>query len=130
FVGTDNIGLGGIEKVYNQKITGETGKLFLEKDSRGYAYESFEVPSKPGQTIVLTLDQAVQYRTEQAVLKAAQQTHAKSVSAIVMDPRTGEILALANVPTFDPNNVGASPPKDLSNWALQNVYEPGSTFKI
>jgi cell division protein FtsI (penicillin-binding protein 3) len=130
FVGLDNVGLGGIEKVYNQKITGEPGKLFLEKDSQGKAYESFEVPAKAGQTIVLTLDQSVQYRAEQALADAVQRSRAKSGTAIVLDPRTGEILALANVPTFDPNNVRVSTAQERSNWALQNVYEPGSTFKI
>lgn len=130
FVGLDNDGLGGIEKVYNQKITGEPGKLFLEKDSEGNAYESFEIPSKPGQTVELTIDQSVQYRTEQALADAVQRSRAKSGTAIVLDPRSGEILALANVPTFDPNNVAVSSQQERSNWALQNVYEPGSTFKI
>jgi cell division protein FtsI (penicillin-binding protein 3) len=130
FVGLDNVGLGGIEKVYNQKITGEPGKLFLEKDSTGKAYESFEIPANPGQTVVLTLDQSVQYRTEQALADAVQRSRAKSGTAIVLDPRSGEILALANVPNFDPNNVAVSSQQERSNWALQNVYEPGSTFKI
>lgn len=130
FVGLDNVGLGGIEKVYNQKISGEPGKLFLEKDSAGKAYESFEVPASPGQTIVLTIDQSVQYRTEQALADAVQRSRARSGTAIVLDPRTGEILALANAPAFDPNNVAASSAEQRSNWALQNVYEPGSTFKI
>jgi cell division protein FtsI (penicillin-binding protein 3) len=130
FVGLDNVGLGGVEQVYNEKITGEPGKLFLEKDSGGNAYESFEIPSTPGQTIVLTIDQAVQYRAEQALAQAVAKNRAKSGTAIVLDPRSGEILALANVPTFDPNNVGAATPQSRSNWALQNIYEPGSTFKI
>ncbi|HLA11312.1 MAG TPA: penicillin-binding protein [Pyrinomonadaceae bacterium] len=130
FVGLDNVGLGGIEKVYNEKIAGEPGKLFVENDSRGKAYESFEVPSKPGQTVVLTIDQSVQYRAEQAILTTVQKSRAKSGTAIVLDPRNGEILALASVPTFDPNDIAASSQQERSNWALQNVYEPGSTFKI
>jgi cell division protein FtsI/penicillin-binding protein 2 len=130
FVGLDNVGLGGVEQVYNQKISGEPGRLFLEKDSGGKAYESFEIPSHPGQTILLTIDQSVQYRAEQALATAVQKARARSGSAIVLDPRTGEILAMANVPTFDPNNVGDSSLLQRSNWALQNVYEPGSTFKI
>jgi cell division protein FtsI (penicillin-binding protein 3) len=130
FVGLDNVGLGGVEQVYNEKITGESGKLFLEKDSKGRAYESFEIPSSPGQTVVLTIDQSVQYRAEEALADAVQRSRAKAATAIVLDPHTGDILALANVPTFDPNNVGAASPQDRSNWALQNVYEPGSTFKI
>lgn len=130
FVGLDGAGLGGVEQVYNEKISGEPGKLFVEKDSGGNAYESFEVPSKPGQTIVLTIDQSVQYRAEQALAAAVRRSRAKSGSAIVLDPHSGEILALANAPTFDPNDVGAVSPEARSNWALQNIYEPGSTFKI
>jgi len=130
FVGLDGAGLAGVEQVYNEKISGEPGKLFVEKDSSGNAYESFEVPSKPGQTIVLTIDQSVQYRAEQALSAAVRKSRAKSGSAIVLDPHSGEILALANAPTFDPNDVGTVSPAARSNWALQNIYEPGSTFKI
>ncbi|MBA2527077.1 MAG: transpeptidase family protein [Pyrinomonadaceae bacterium] len=130
FVGLDGAGLGGVEQVYNKQVSGEAGKLFVEKDSSGNAYESFELPSKPGQTIVLTIDQSVQYRAEQALVAAVKKSRAKSGTAIVLDPHTGEILALANAPTFDPNNVGAVWPEARANWALQYIYEPGSTFKI
>jgi cell division protein FtsI (penicillin-binding protein 3) len=130
FVGIDGEGLGGLEQFYNAKITGEPGRLFLEKDANGRPYESFEIASKPGQTVVLTIDQTVQYLAEQALSSAVERTRAKSGSVIVLDPRNGEILAMANAPTFDPNQVAASPAEARSNWALQNVYEPGSTFKI
>jgi cell division protein FtsI (penicillin-binding protein 3) len=130
FVGLDGKGLAGIEQVYNEKITGEPGKVFIEKDSRGRAYESTEIPGRPGQTIVLTIDQAIQYHAEAALTAAITQSGAKAGTAIVLDPRTGDILALANAPTFDPNNVGAAPPAARNNWALQNIYEPGSTFKV
>ncbi|MBA3514485.1 MAG: transpeptidase family protein [Pyrinomonadaceae bacterium] len=130
FVGLDGVGLGGVEQIYNEKISGEAGKLFFEKDSSGNAYESFELPSKPGQTIVLTIDQSVQYWAEQALGAAVRRSRAKSGTAIVLEPNSGEILALANAPTFDPNDVGAVWPEARSNWALQNIYEPGSTFKI
>ncbi len=130
YVGLDGNGLGGIEQVYNQKITGESGKLFIEKDSRGRAYESTEIPGRPGQTVILTIDQSIQYQTEVALTAAIQQSGAKAGTAIVLDPHSGEILALANSPTFDPNDVGAAKPVARANWALQNIYEPGSTFKI
>jgi cell division protein FtsI (penicillin-binding protein 3) len=130
FVGLDGSGLAGIEQAFNEKILGEPGKLFIQKDSRGFAYESTEIPGRPGQTIVLTIDQSIQYQAEAALTSAIAESHAKSGTAIVMDPHTGEILALANAPTFDPNNVGAAPPPARANWALQNIYEPGSTFKI
>jgi cell division protein FtsI (penicillin-binding protein 3) len=130
FVGLDGEGLGGLEQAYNTKISGEPGRLFLEKDANGKPYESFEIASKAGQTAVLTIDQSVQYVVEQALKAAVERSHAKSGAVIVLDPRNGEILALANAPTFDPNNVSASPAQARSNWALQNIYEPGSTFKV
>jgi cell division protein FtsI (penicillin-binding protein 3) len=130
FVGIDGAGLGGVEQFYNEKITGEPGKLFIERDSEGNPYESFEQPGKPGQTIVLTLDHSIQFRAEQVLLAAVTKSRAKSGTAIVLDPRSGEILALANAPTFDPNKPGEARPEARSNWALQNIYEPGSTFKI
>ena len=130
YVGIDGEGLGGVEHSYNTKIKGEPGELFLERDATGRAYESFEIPAKPGQTVLLTIDQTIQYHAERALQDAVQRSHAKSGTAIVLDPRTGEILALANAPTFDPNNVSASSADARSNWALQNIYEPGSTFKI
>ncbi|HKP47134.1 MAG TPA: penicillin-binding protein [Pyrinomonadaceae bacterium] len=130
FVGLDGSGLAGIEQVFNDKILGEPGKLFIEKDSRGIAYESTEIPGQPGKSIILTIDQSIQYQAEAALASAITETRAKAGTAIVMDPHSGEILALANSPTFDPNDVGAAPPAARSNWALQNIYEPGSTFKI
>ncbi len=130
FVGLDNAGQAGIEQFYNQKISGEPGKLFLETDSRGRAYESFEAQSKPGQNVILTIDQMVQFRAEQALTAAVEQSRAKSGTAIVLDPRTGEILALANAPTFDPNSPGAAKSETRINQALEYDYEPGSTFKI
>jgi cell division protein FtsI (penicillin-binding protein 3) len=130
FVGLDGNGLAGIEQVYNKKITGEPGKVFIEKDSLGRAYESTEIVGRPGQTIVLTIDQSIQYQAEAALSAAIQQSGAKAGTAIVLDPHTGEILALANAPTFDPNDVAAAPPAARANWALQNIYEPGSTFKV
>jgi cell division protein FtsI (penicillin-binding protein 3) len=130
FVGIDGAGLGGVEQFYNEKMTGEPGKLFIERDSEGNPYESFEMVGRPGQTIVLTLDHSIQYRAEQVLHAAITKSRAKSGTAIVLDPRSGEILALANAPTFDPNQPGKAKPEARANWALQNIYEPGSTFKI
>jgi cell division protein FtsI (penicillin-binding protein 3) len=130
YVGLDGNGLAGIEQVYNERISGEPGKLFLEKDSRGRAYESTEISGRPGQTIILTIDQSIQYQAEMALTAAISQSGAKAGTAIVLEPHTGEILALANAPTFDPNDVGATTPAERANWALQNFYEPGSTFKV
>lgn len=130
FVGLDEVGLGGVEQAHNERIQGEAGKVFIERDAKGQPYASFETGAQPGQSVVLTIDQMVQYRTEQALIKAVENSRAKSGTAIVLDPRTGEILALANAPTFDPNDVRASSAQTRTNQALQNIYEPGSTFKI
>ena len=130
FVGLDGQGLGGLEQAYNEKISGEPGQLFIEKDAIGRPYESYEIAAKQGQTVVLTIDQSIQYQVERALQGAVERTHAKSGSVIVLDPRSGEILAMANAPSFDPNAVAESPADNRRNWALQNVYEPGSTFKV
>lgn len=130
YVGLDGDGLGGLERSYNSKISGEPGRLFLEKDANGKPYESYEIASKPGQTVVLTIDQSIQYQAEQALNAAIKSSRAKSGTVIVLEPRSGDILALANAPSFNPNDVSASPAETRSNWALQHIYEPGSTFKV
>ncbi len=130
FVGLDEVGLGGIEQYYNEEIRGDAGKLYLETDARRRAFESYEVQARPGQILLLTIDQTVQYRTEQALAAAVQRSRAQSGTAIVLDPHTGEILALANAPDFNPNDPLSASPQARVNRALQNIYEPGSTFKI
>jgi penicillin-binding protein 2 len=130
FVGTDEIGLSGVEQYYNDKIRGESGKLYLETDAKRRAFESYEIQPHPGQTVVLTIDQTIQFRAEQALTSAVESSHAKSGHVIVMDPNTGEILALANAPTFDPNQPTSFSSESRPNGALQSIYEPGSTFKI
>ncbi|MGZ8844729.1 MAG: peptidoglycan D,D-transpeptidase FtsI family protein, partial [Pyrinomonadaceae bacterium] len=130
FVGLDEIGQSGVEQYYNEKIRGESGKLYLEMDRDRRAFESYEVQPHPGETVVLTIDQTIQYRTEQALGAAVERAHAKSGTAIVMDPQTGEILALANAPSFDPNRPPKGSAEDRVNGALQTTYEPGSTFKV
>ncbi|HEX8473190.1 MAG TPA: penicillin-binding protein [Pyrinomonadaceae bacterium] len=130
FVGLDEGGLGGVEQFHNASLKGAGGKLLMEADARRKSYDSVENSARPGQSVVLTIDQTVQYRTEQVLAAAVERARAKSGSAIILDPRTGEILALANAPTFDPNEANKIPPEARANEALQNIYEPGSTFKI
>jgi cell division protein FtsI (penicillin-binding protein 3) len=130
FVGLDEVGLAGIEQFYDERVRGEAGKVFIETDAHRRAYSSFEATARPGQQVVLTIDQLIQYRTEQALAGAVERAQAKSGTAIVLDPHTGEILALANAPTFDPNNARNVSAEARANQALQNIYEPGSTFKI
>ncbi|MGQ0763880.1 MAG: penicillin-binding protein [Acidobacteriota bacterium] len=132
FVGTDEIGLSGVEQVYNEKIRGEGGKVYMERDGskERRVFDSYEVQPLPGQTVVLTIDQTIQFRTEQVLSGAVQRARAKSGTAIVIDPHTGEILAMANAPAFDPNQPARDAAEVRANWALQNIYEPGSTFKV
>lgn len=130
FVGVDEAGLGGVEQFHNASLNGEGGKLQLEADARRESYDSVENAARLGQSVVLTIDQTVQYRTEQVLAAAIERARAKSGTAIVLDPRTGEVLALANAPTFDPNEANRIPAEARTNEALQNIYEPGSTFKV
>lgn len=130
FVGLDGDGLAGIERIQNAKLAGDEGKLSVNTDASRRAYESFTVEPREGQTVMLTLDATVQYYAEQALGNVMERTRARSATAIVLEPRTGEILALANAPTFDPNAAEKLSPEKRVNEALQNIYEPGSTFKI
>src|SRR5437764_1474996 len=130
FVGLDEVGLAGVEQTFNERIHGEAGKVLVETDAHGRSYSSFEMQSRPGETVVLTIDRFIQYKTEQALASALERTKAKNGSAVVLDPHTGEILALANAPAFDPNDPRAVTQQARINQALQNIYEPGSTFKV
>ena len=130
FVGLDEKGLAGVEQFQNISLTGKAGEASVEDDARGESYESVEVAPRDGQSVMLTIDQTVQYRTEKVLAAAVESSRARSGTAVVLDPRTGEILALANVPTFDPNGASKIAAEARTNQALQNIYEPGSTFKI
>ncbi|HKP72366.1 MAG TPA: penicillin-binding protein [Pyrinomonadaceae bacterium] len=130
FVGTDGEGLAGVELFQNAALKGEDGKTVLDKDARHNAFRSFEIEAQPGQSVVLTIDQNIQYQVEQSLAAAVGASHAKSGTALVLDPHTGEILALANAPTFDPSGATKIADEARVNQALQNIYEPGSTFKV
>ncbi|MFL6208417.1 MAG: penicillin-binding protein [Pyrinomonadaceae bacterium] len=140
FVGMDEEGMAGIERVQDVALKGDGGQTHLDNDGLRRAYDSREQAAQSGRSVMLTIDQNVQYQAEQALATAVEQAHAKSGTAIVLDPHTGEILALANAPTFDPNEVRKTKPQrderggaaqDVKrNPALENTYEPGSTFKI
>src|SRR5438270_432419 len=130
FVGLDDKGLAGVEQVYDAALTGEPGRMVVDTDAKRRAFESEGAGPRDGQTIVLTIDQTVQYIVERELAAAVERTQAKSGAAVVLDPRTGEILALANAPAFDPNDAGSVSAAARRDDALQNIYEPGSTFKI
>jgi cell division protein FtsI (penicillin-binding protein 3) len=133
FVGTDGTGLAGLEQRYDGMLTGHSGQMLLEQDPSGrpipQGQQSTE-PARPGSDLVLTIDQNIQYIAERSLAAAVKQYKAKAGSVVVMSPRTGEVLALANMPTFDPNRFGGSTAEARKNRAVSNVYEPGSTNKV
>jgi cell division protein FtsI/penicillin-binding protein 2 len=130
YVGLDEKGLAGVEQIYDASLNGEAGRVVFDKDGQRRAFESEGRAPSDGRTVVLTIDQTVQYIVERELAAAVERTHAKSAAAVVLDPRTGEILALANAPTFDPNEAAGTSAEARRNDALQNIYEPGSTFKL
>jgi cell division protein FtsI (penicillin-binding protein 3) len=131
FVGTDNNGLGGVEQAYDTLIKGRDGIIRLQVDARQHAVQSrVELEPTAGASLELTIDQYIQHIAERELKRGVDETRAAGGTAIVMDPRTGEILALANYPEFNPNVYNRVSPETRRNRAIQEIYEPGSTFKI
>jgi cell division protein FtsI (penicillin-binding protein 3) len=130
FVGVDNTGLAGIEAAYDSQISGALGKLLYQTDARGRAFSRLERPPTAGATVELTIDEYLQYVAERELRDAVVLNRASGGTVIIMDPRTGEILALANEPTFNPNAFSTSAVAQWRNRAVQDLYEPGSTFKV
>lgn len=130
YVGTDDEGLSGIEREFDDKLHGKPGEMLVSVDARRKWFGSVEKQPEPGQNVVLTIDQQIQYIAERELQTAMQQTHAEAGTVIVENPHTGEILALANQPTFNPNLTREITPAKLKNHAVSDVYEPGSTFKV
>lgn len=133
FVNIDGSVRAGMEGQYQAILEGKAGRMTLEQDPSGrplpQAEFSYE-PPKPGRSLFLTIDKELQYFTELTLSEATETYHAESGTAIVMRPGTGEVLALANVPSFDPNHPGDFDPDAQRNRAITDVYEPGSAFKI
>lgn len=134
FVGIDENGLDGLEYEFDSLLRGTSGKKTIEVgDGSGpipFGKISIDEVAKPGRSLVLTIDPYLQYMTEVALREAVHKYNARSGSVIVMNPKTGEVLALANMPDFDPNSFGKAAARDLPNRALTDPYEPGSTFKL
>jgi stage V sporulation protein D (sporulation-specific penicillin-binding protein) len=134
FVGMDNQGLSGIEISFDRYLKGEEGSLITEKDPRGREIltSNLRVLKSPtnGGNLTLTIDEAIQYKAEAELRKAVQTSHANSGTVIVMDVKSGEILALASYPDFDPNDYQRYRENAWYNRAVTDVYEPGSTFKL
>ncbi len=131
YVGLENEGLGGIEAAYNSRITGRQGMIRYLVDSRRKVFDiQKEIPATSGESLELTIDLYLQHIAERELRAGVLEHNAAGGTVIIMDPRTGEILALANFPTYDPNEYAASDDTDRKNRAIQDIYEPGSTFKI
>jgi len=130
YVGTDDEGLSGIEREFDDQLRGRAGEMLISVDARRKWFGSVEKQPEPGQNVVLTIDQQIQYIAERELETAMEQTKAISGTVVVENPRTGEILALANRPTFNPNLTREITPDKLKNHAVSDVYEPGSTFKL
>jgi len=132
FVDVEGSGQAGIEQQYDGLLRGHPGRIQLERDPKGRAipqgHRSLE-PAEPGTNLVLTIDQHLQYVAEQSLQRAVRQHKARAGSVVVLVPRTGEVLAMANMPTFDPNRVSRSKPEARKNRAISDVFEPGSTNK-
>ena len=133
FEGLDGKGLSGIEQAWDVHLAGAEGKALVERDALGRDVTGAPIvlkPSVPGQGVALTIDATLQYLAEKEVDAAWRRTRAKGAMAVMMDPRTGEILAMAIRPTFNPNAFGAATDEERRNRAITDPFEPGSTFKV
>jgi cell division protein FtsI (penicillin-binding protein 3) len=133
FAGMDDEGLEGLERRYESLLHGEKRVTILQRDALGrtvFPKGLAEQSSAPGHSLVLTIDEVIQYITEKELEDAVTRTQAKSGTMIVLDPRTGALLALAISPRFDPNTVAALEPDRWRNRAITDAYEPGSAMKV
>jgi len=131
YAGVDNRGLAGIELQLDHELAGRAGEQTIVKDPFGRAIDIVgSTPERDGSDVHLTLDQRIQATTETALQKAIKTWHARDATAIVMDPRDGSILAMANAPGFDANRYPTAPEQVQRNRTVTDTYEPGSTFKL
>jgi cell division protein FtsI/penicillin-binding protein 2 len=134
FTGFDENGLDGVEYAFDSLLRGSPGRMVLEADEFGraipFAQPRVVVAAKAGNSLVLTLDSYLQYNAERVLRDTVAKWHAESGSAIVMDPTTGEILALANAPDYDLRDYSRYSPDTRRDRAVADAYEPGSTFKL
>ena len=131
YVGIENRGLGGVESRFENVISGRPGRVLVHRDARQRSLSTrVEAAPTAGATIELTIDRELQFIAEKALREGIERARAKAGVAVIMDPSTGAILALANFPTFNPNVFAQFSDEDRRNRAVQELYEPGSTFKI
>jgi cell division protein FtsI (penicillin-binding protein 3) len=130
YVGIDNTGLSGLESTFDAQIRGKAGTVLVQTDARRHAFSRVERPPTAGSSVELTIDEYLQHIAERELEAGVTANHAKGGSAIIMNPHTGEILAMANYPTFNPNVYREFEESARRNRAVQDLYEPGSTFKV
>lgn len=130
FANAEDIGQAGIEMSQEDILKGEVIKSWRDRDRLGRVYDEAEIEREPPKDIVLTISHSIQYKTEQALEKGVRAARAKSGMAVVLDPKTGEVLAMANYPTFDPNRFNRVRPGIWKNRTVQDVFTPGSIFKV
>jgi cell division protein FtsI (penicillin-binding protein 3) len=129
-VGMEDSGQSGIEHAFDDELRGRAGKMLISVDARRQWFSDVEKEPEPGENLVLTIDKNIQYIAEKELEQAIHDTRAIAGTVIVENPHTGEILALANRPTFNPNLRKQITPSALTNRAVSYIYEPGSTFKL
>jgi cell division protein FtsI (penicillin-binding protein 3) len=130
-VNIDLDGMSGIESSYNDVIQGEKGLALIHRDAHQTTFRNrIEKAATTGASLELTIDKHMQYVAEREVQQAVKENGARAGMVVIQDPNTGEILALAIYPTFNPNAIRFSPPDWRRNRAIQDVYEPGSTMKL
>ena len=131
FADVDQRGREGIESTFDDALQGDSTKYLAARDARDKTIlQLLRPPAKRSHDVVLTIDLVLQHVVEREIDRAMVETGAKAASAVLLDPRTGQILALANRPTFDPGASGKSPAEARRNRAVTDTFEPGSTFKI
>ena len=129
WVDVDEKGMGGIEQELDKLIRGRPGRVMVMADGKRQFYDRNEASADPGASVVLTIDESIQYIAEKELAIAMAETHSKSGTVVVQDPSNGALLAVANWPTFDPNDPGKFPVEKRQDLAIAAAYEPGSTFK-
>src|ERR1700732_3816352 len=130
YVGMDDNGLAGLEFGMNEAVKGRPGKVFVAADARHQSFHSKELEGRPGKNVVRTLDETVQYIAEKVLAETVAKWHAAGGTVILQNPATGEILAMASVPSIHANDFARSRAQSRVNRAVNWIYEPGSTFKL
>ena len=130
YVGVDNVGLSGLEATYDKTVRGREGKLLVQTDARRHVFSRLERSPTAGASIELTIDEHLQHIAEREVRNGVEAARADGGTAVIMDPYSGEILAMASWPTFNPNDYSDASETARRNRAVQDLYEPGSTFKL